>query len=386
MKVGLITTLSTNIGDDFIREGIIYALKQTFPDQKFEFVLINKHEPATIYPSKHPIGWARLFPTHFMRSAATELLSRLFYRFGGSLFDDCDLIIQCGAPVFFYKCWFTEWSTPIWRHVAGRLSKRTPVLNLAAGSCYPWERLPEEINDLREQRFIKEILSYCKMTTLRDKLAEQVVAPLAGNAEYKRIPCPAFLAPLAYMPSLNNLKDDEKYVMINYMSGAGHYDYGLNIDHKKWESTIVDLVHQLKQRHKVAFMCHNETEKQLAVSLALDVPVFLPGSIKEYFRIAATAKAGVFNRMHACVGFAGLGVPSVGVGIDSRMMMAQEIGLPVRYVKDCTAIELESDVNRLLGDLKEGSARLGELQSSTLKSYVDVLSANLKWNEVRKSQ
>ncbi len=264
MKVGLITTLSTNVGDDFIRVGIIHALKQTFPDRQFEFVIINKHEPATIYPGRHPIGWARLFPTHFTRSAATEILSQLFYRFGGSLFDDCDVIVQCGAPVFFNKCWFTEWSNPIWRHVVGRLAGQATVLDLAAGSCYPWEQLPERISDSREQRFIKDILGYCRMTTVRDKLAEQIIAPLAGAAAYQRIPCSAFLAPLAYLPPPNDLNEDKKYIMINYMSGAGHYDYGLNIDHGKWESTIVRLVLKLQQHHQVAFICQKDAEEKKA--------------------------------------------------------------------------------------------------------------------------
>lgn len=377
MKVGLITTLSTNVGDDFIRVGIIHALKQTFPDRQFEFVLINKHEPATIYSGRHPIGWARLFPTHFTRSAATEILSRLFYRFGGSQFDDCDLIVQCGAPVFFYKCWFTEWSNPIWRHVVGRLAGKTTVLDLAAGSCYPWEQLPEQISDPREQRFIKDILGYCKMTTVRDKLAEQIIEPLAGAAAYQRIPCSAFLAPLTCLPPPNDLNDDEKYVMVNYMSGAGHYDYGLNVDHKKWESTVIDLVHKLRQRHKVAFMCHNEAEEKLAEALVLDVPVFHPSSIKDYFRIASTAKAGVFNRMHACVGFAGLGIPSIGVGVDSRMMMVQEIGLKTCYVKEADAQELADNVEQALAQRDTEKSRLLELQSTTLKMYEEMIRSTL---------
>jgi hypothetical protein len=353
MKVGLITTLSTNLGDDFIREGIVYALRHTFPTHQFELVLVNKHEPATIYPLIHPIGWSRILPTHFMRSVATELLSQLFYRLGRSKLDDCDLIIQCGAPVFFKKCWLTEWSNPIWRHVLGRLSKNKTVLNLAAGSCYQWEQMPEKISERREQRFIRDILGYCKLTTVRDKLAERVVAPLAGNATYARIPCSAFLAPLAYMPKLYNLSDDDKYVMLNYMAGAGHYDYGLNINHKKWESTVVELTHKLKLRHKVALICHNEAEVALAKALDLDVPIFYPQSIEEYFQIASMAKCGVFNRLHACVGFAGLGIPSVGVGVDSRMLMVREIGLPTHYVKFCTATILETNVNTLLTKLKD---------------------------------
>jgi hypothetical protein len=215
------------------------------------------------------------------------------------------------------------------------------------------------------------------MTTLRDQLAEKVVAPLAATAALKRIPCSAFLAPLAYPPP-NDLRDEEKYIMINYMSGAGHYDYGLNIDHEKWESTIVELVQKLKRDHRVAFMCHNDAEKKLAQSLELDVPVFLPASIQDYFVIASSAKCGVFNRMHACVGFAGLGIPSVGVGVDSRMMMVQEIGLKTVYVKDADAQDLADNVEHMLSVRDAEKSRLEKLQSETLMEYVEILKTSLR--------
>ena len=58
MKLGLLTTLNSNIGDDFIREGLLHCIRQVAPDAKLELVMLDKHEPQMVYPRRHPI---RLF-------------------------------------------------------------------------------------------------------------------------------------------------------------------------------------------------------------------------------------------------------------------------------------------------------------------------------------
>jgi hypothetical protein len=61
--------------------------------------------------------------------------------------------VQCGAPVLWPNCNKCEWAEPLWYSVIGRLHKKTPVLNLAAGSCYPWEKQPEKIAIQRTRIF-----------------------------------------------------------------------------------------------------------------------------------------------------------------------------------------------------------------------------------------
>jgi hypothetical protein len=162
--------------------------------------------------------------------------------------------------------------------------------------------------------------------------------------------------------------------MINYMAGAGHYDYGQHIDHRAWRETIIDMVHRFSRRHKVAFICHDRAERILAESLHLsDVPLFCPHSIEEYCEIACQAKAGVFNRMHACVVFAGLGIPSIGVGVDSRMLMVQEMGLATVYVKEATASDLEQRIDQLLVVADAENERLRVLQQETKQRYMTIL-------------
>src|SRR6266498_1438785 len=162
MKIGLVTTLNTNIGDDFIREGVCHVLKQVLGSVELEFISVNKHRPYSVYPKWHPTHWVaatRHLPRgrYFLR----RVLSRYGARVGLSRFDNCNLIVQCGTPVAWPGCSKSEWAEPLWTHVVGRHSRKgTPVLNLGAGACYPWEKQPETIEDENDACYLRRIVSY----------------------------------------------------------------------------------------------------------------------------------------------------------------------------------------------------------------------------------
>jgi polysaccharide pyruvyl transferase WcaK-like protein len=372
MRVGLITTLNTNIGDDFIREGIVNVLKETFRRGDVELVPVNKHHPYTVYPSCHPIHMrdlARFLPIGESRIRSTA--NALFSRLGYSRFDSCDLIIQCGAPVFWHGCSQNEWAKPIWHDVVGRLSKHIPVLNLAAGSCYPWERQQDVLELPEDVEYIKSILGYCRLTTVRDSVARALCTSLGTDTP--KIPCSAFLAARGKKADL----DDSGYILFNYMQGGGHYDWDQGINPKEWEATVRTLIARLERRHKVAFLCHDEKEHALAKELAPELPIFFPTSPDEYFQCASQAKFAICNRMHASVGMAGLGIPSVAVCTDTRLLMVAELGLPVHYVKEATSEVLEEETEGLLGALRSEQERLLDLQEKTFRSYASAIEAVL---------
>ena len=57
VRIGLITTLNRNIGDDFIRDGIVQLMLQVFAGRDVRFVTVNKHTPWSVYPGWHPLRW-----------------------------------------------------------------------------------------------------------------------------------------------------------------------------------------------------------------------------------------------------------------------------------------------------------------------------------------
>ena len=115
------------------------------------------------------------------------------------------------------------------------------------------------------------------------------------------------------------------------------------------------LVQRLRSRHDVLFLCHNLAEFWAAAELCPDVPRALPRSADEYLSLVRSAIVGLCCRIHAAVPLASLGVPSIGVGTDSRLLTLETIGIKTFYVKDATAERLEAD------DAQAAAARAAEL-------------------------
>jgi len=366
MKIGLITTLNTNIGDDFIREGIIYSCRQIFSEDDLEFVMINKHIPYTLYPKWHPLYWTKFIPKK--RHLFSRVLSRLISWFGFSVFESCDAIIQCGAPVYWYDCHKAEWSEVFWRGIASRLSKKIPVLNIAAGSCYPWERIPEAIDDRNDARYMQEIFDICQKTLVRDECSKRLLNGLGRSPVL--LPCSAFLAARPYQ----DLAQTNEFVFVNYMPGGSHYDFDQHIDSNAWKTTVKTFIAEASKNHRLAMICHNKKEYDAALEIAPDTECFFPKTVEEYFKIAVRGQVGIFNRMHASVGFAGLGIPSMVIGADTRMLMVDKIGLPNEYVKNVTADIMLHTLDELIANREQERIRLLELQANTEKAYLAELS------------
>jgi hypothetical protein len=367
-QIGLITTLETNIGDDLVREGIILILQEVLGTRQLHFVMVNKHRPLTVYPGWHPVHLSMLagyLPRGRIRVA--NWAERVFSKLSLTCFDDCDLIVQCGAPVLWPACHLCEWAEPLWHHVVGRLAHRTPVLNLAAGSCYPWEHQPAEITDPDEVAYLRAILGYCRLTTTRDPLAESLCATLGTQTPL--LPCSALLAAGQRMAP----RTEDSFVLLNYMEGGGHYDWNQGICRSRWERTMRQLVECLGRRHKLVFLCHNEAEYRLAEKLAPSIPRWLPKTPYEFFTMGNGAKLALCNRLHASVALAGLGIPSVSVGTDTRMLMLEPIGLPYFYVEDAHAGTLEHAAEGLMARREQERERLLELRERTWNKYCDAV-------------
>lgn len=367
MRVGLLTTLNTNIGDDFIREGICLVLREVFMGHEVEFVPVNKHQPSTVYTGLHLIHLGRI--TRYLprwRYRATGLVERTAKRPKLSRFDSCDLIVQCGTPVLWQHCHRCEWADLIWHQVIGRLSQNIPVLNLAAGSCYPWERQPERIEDEHDAQYLRDILGYCRLTTVRDTLAQSLCASLGVDTPL--IPCSAFLA----YRNHTNEKSDGRFVFINYMSGGGHYDLDQKIDASRWAETVSELITRLKSRHRLAFLCHNQVEFKLAHDLAPTFPRLWPKNTYEYLELLGKAKVALCNRMHASMVLAGSGIPSVAVCTDTRLLMVDAIELPCFYVKEANTDKLEDSLENLILHRAQERERLLALRLETWRKYIEV--------------
>jgi len=323
----------------------------------------------TVYPCWHPsrIFDKKKFKPRWLskpiRLLARRYLSRL------TVFDDCDVLIQCGTPVLWPGCRGSEWADVIWRDVFARLARGgKPLLNLGGGACYPWEQLPETLVGDPDEAFVRLMLQAARVTTVRDRLAHKLFASL--GVAVQQLCCPALLAAEAYVSPVSPTRK----VLVNYMAGGGHYDWAQAIDSKLWEETLRKTVRHLElQGWQPVLLAHNQKELALAADLWPNLPRTCPASVREYFEVARDAAFGVFNRMHASVALAGLGIPSVAVGTDSRNLMVELTGLPVFYVKDATPDRLIATIEHLQKNRDVESRRLLKLRETTETNYAELL-------------
>jgi hypothetical protein len=328
MKIKLLTTIDTNIGDDFIRQGLINVIYDI--DQRVTLENFNKHVPySLVKPGFFLFCWKVLGRLPFLRKSKrikSFLLSHM-----KSVFHDCDLVVQCGAPVIWPSCDHAEWKPFFWEKMT---QVPSPILNLGGGSCFPI--LGEPHLSESDEKYIKLMCDQSTLTSCRDKLALTFFSKYLNDTQL--IPCSASLSSL----HLNReYRSQKKYIIINYMQGGGHFDWGQNINDEKWSKTILSIYeHLISEGKEVRFICHSDIEVKLLTegfSGALSkVNIVTPTSIEEYYEVVKDAEYGICNRMHASVFLAGLGIPSIAVCTDTRLNMVDEFKQPTLYVEDAT--------------------------------------------------
>jgi hypothetical protein len=241
---------------------------------------------------------------------------------------------------------------------------------------YPWERQPSNIDNADDARYLKNILSYCRITTVRDKLLQNLFRGLGSDCPF--IPCPAFLAGQQFIPP----PVGGDLFLINYMEGGGHFDMQQQIDAAAWRDTVKSIVQNVKRKHPVLFLCHDQKEYELAATIDPSLPRALPTTPHEYFSLLTRAKMGLCNRLHASMAFAGLGIPSLAVGTDTRLLMVDGIALPILYVKDATQDRVETMLNCILENIAGERERLLSLREKTKSEYTGAVERALSAKSV----
>ena len=145
------------------------------------------------------------------------------------------------------------------------------------------------------------------------------------------------------------------------------------MDRSLWRDTVKCLIDRLRTRHQVGFLCHNEAEYYIARNFEPKLPILWPRDQKSYFTQVSRASVALCNRMHASVALASLGIPSVAVGTDTRLLMVEAIGLPCFYVKEANVDRLEQEIEGLLANRPRERERLLALRTDTWNKYLEVI-------------
>ena len=366
MKVTIITTINHNVGDDFVREGIIYLLKQRFLGENLSIQNVHKHSPIT---SRYGFEWFR----DLRFSRRVDPLLPLTLTKDRVL--EADLLVQSGAPVYWSheggpNCADSEWFEPLIRRRYQKVKDRVPFINLAAGTCQKYHSDGREfLESKKDVNYIKELHSLTKITTVRDSLARKVLNSLGLDAPV--IPCSSIFArdQLGIEPS------DPSFVALNYMRGGAHFSFGQKIDYDKWEKAFREFYNQIKISERCIFVCHNQAEVNEARKIDSKANIFFSQDYVDYLKLYSQAKYGIMNRVHGAFMLASFGRPSFVVGNDSRACMAKEIGLRNAFVNDVDVTRLISEYQYLKNGADSFEERFSQIKT---KAYQDYQSALIK--------
>lgn len=343
-RVCLISTENHNVGDDFVREGILCLLREVLGG--FEAKVIHKHFPATTRGG--PWTWVdqltRGVPNRFdWRSRLSRLADLLPLKAAKDKILGSDLVVQCGAPVYWKNQWSTcartEWFAPLIEKRWHQIQTRVPLLNLGAGSCQAWGSDGAEIvADAGCHAFIDRFTRWSSLTTVRDVLAQRVLRQ-CGH-EVPLLPCPSIFAPGSQgLPG----SGAAEYVALNYMPLGGHYDLAGHGDvaRQHWEDVFCATAREIARHQDCLLICHDRAELAAAERLLPELPRFHSTAWRDYLRAYSRCRIAVVNRVHGAVVTAAMGRRVLLTGNDTRLLMAAEVPgitvLPLHEVLDSFA-------------------------------------------------
>lgn len=363
MNISIITTVDHNVGDDFVREGIIYLLRQKFGE--INVFNIHKHTPVTV----------RMGFEHIRSLRLSKFLDLLPLSITKDKILSSDLLVQSGAPVYWCHdvggshCADNEWYAPLIKKRFLKIKNRTKLINIAAGTCQRYHSNGSEFKKCdRCSVYIKELYSTSAVTTVRDSLAQSVLQSL--GLDVPLIPCTSIFA----CDGLGIVPGDQEYVCLNYMPVGGHYGFGQDIDANHWQAVFKEFYKKIKDREKCVLVCHDAKEVNAARRIIPDAEIFFSRDYRDYIRFYAKAKFGIVNRVHGAFAMASFGRPSFVVGTDTRAKMVTEIGLRNGFVKNITLEKLLEEYELLKDDMYNYKTNFDKIKKKALIDYQNALS------------
>ena len=344
-KIGFMTTLGVNVGDEFIREGICSFFDEIF--ETYQAFYVNKHDLDTL-----------------ARTCEDECFVL------EDKFRDADIIVQAGAPVYWNlgesTCYNVSWAKELWENRIFRLGKEKPVLNIAAGCCQPYPGSAEDVaDDPKCAAFVRQVDKACCWTSVRDPLASEILNHL--GLKHEALPCTAFHAARRYQLRHNTYGN---VLAVNLMPLGGHFRLKEEVNEELWAEVIEKMLPQLRRYHYLLFVAHTLEEKEFMKRWRSGSEVvFYSPRWRDYLPVYARCIGAVANRVHGAVCAAGFGRPSVIVGNDTRLQIGEFIGIPSRYVAGVSADEIVNLIETGLKNSGSERERLLELREESAKRY-----------------
>lgn len=375
-NAALITTCNHNIGDDMVREGILYLLAET--GNSYRADCIHKHFPVTVRARLNWLQTSGISGTLERISRRIALsLSRSIDRLPSNAQTDkilrADVLIQCGAPV--YWCFGNgdgahrnEWYGPLMKNRYASLEKRIPFLIIGAGSCQPYGDSGSVCSTNEDSRaYIMDLHSMADRSIVRDPLAGEILSAL--GLEALLLPCPSLFARDRFGIDPGPVE----YVAVNFMPRGGHYLLGQQIRTTRWRREFGLFLRACSARVPLVLACHNREEHAIAGKYFSELPRRHLHSVEEALHFYSRAGGYIGSRVHGAMAVASFGRPAFVVGNDTRVRTVEPIGCSHSFVEQTDARILEMVLSRLVSEQNQFAGHIERIREETCARYCESL-------------
>jgi hypothetical protein len=362
--LSIITTVRHNIGDDFVRDGIVSILREIGRFDEVE--LIHKHSPVTAVIGCEAIRNLR----------ASRVIDPILRTIGAkNRIADASLLIQSGAPVYWCHhngphCSDNEWFEPLIRKRFLKDRRNRKFISIAGGSCQRYHSDGSELASCEKCRaYIAEFYDVCDLTLLRDDLARRMLNFSGRDAEV--LPCTSIFARDHHL--INPYSG--KYIVVNFMEFGGHFTFGQLIDGINWRKNFVQIASNLQLHGVVIAACHSRLEEMLVKEIMPSLETYIvPDEHEAFMNFYAGARFGIVNRVHAGFMLASFGKPVVVIGNDSRALMLENLNLRSIFVNDVDNLLIDAMIDELLNRENNYIDEIEFIRSKNRKIYIEKIS------------
>lgn len=355
-----------NPGDDMVRDGQRRLFGQ-FPGlASASWRTVDRYHPGTWIPS-FPPALAAMHPKRFWPLWA-------FWPVRGNRLAACDLLVNASGPLMFAGRTFHSLVEP-WALLLPRVLRAPGApsfLNLAFGTNFSRLACDERGRAVPpgQKLLARRLCGAAALTTCRDGLASRIMA--SCRLPHETLPCPSLFAAAFHAVRGH----PQGFVALNFHPKGNRSRHEREVPDFPWIEAFRGLVARLRAGgHRLRFVFHEAAEEGMARQW-LDVRAgegFLPKTNAEFLRAYAAADAAVTCRVHGVYAAASCGVPAIGIGSDSRLLMVDLLGLPRFHCSRVTADELHAALRSLLEEAAPHRRRLLALVSDTEQRYLELL-------------
>lgn len=376
-RLALLSHRFGNIGHNFMALGAEVVAREAFGDD-VEITHFEQHHPFQIYPEGHWLRWIDKVRHGRLSWVRYHLGRENAYR---KLWEktrplEFDLAVACGGPNLVSGAAASPEIRILLHHFNGAFRHQgVPLLDAAIGSGFPLERIPERLSP-EDENFYRAATSLVSAITVRESEAVRLYATIGVQAPL--IPCIA-IASGRWFDRFRNEPGavaeravDGGIVIVNFQAKGSNTDWNQRVDPVAWMELVRCVIADLRaDGRRVELVCHSTYEHRLAKQLAPDLPAHFPKTEEEYGKIMARAAVGFVSRIHAGIALAGVGVPSLVVGNDTRIGTTAEMGLPSYFTKHLSRETALAEVRKLLSSADSERDRLRALREDALTRYVE---------------